>query len=275
MLKNETKSETGSPVARGENSLRQGKKTPKRLPLDGRRLMALVFWLLLVGGYVWYIRQSGQAPGDVLAGLRDFLSTSFFGPIIYIVLYTFRPLVFFPATGLSVLGGYLYGPLLGLVYSSIGAILSATLAYSVGRFFGTGFFKPEDDASHFVARYTRFLRANGFEAVLLMRLIYMPYDLVNYLSGLVRVSLGGFVLATLLGNLPGSLTFVLFGSAIGAESSSGRWFLAGFSLVMLVVGIGLSRWLRKRRRDLNEDQPLAGLADEPEPVAVVSAGPGQ
>ncbi len=275
MLSNETKAKTESAVAKEGSVPGQKKQPQRRFPLDGRKLIALAFWILLVGGYAWYIRQSGQTPGDVLAGLRDYLSTSFFGPIIYIVLYTFRPLVFFPATGLSVLGGYLYGPLLGLVYSSIGAILSATLAYSVGRFFGTGFFQMEEGTSHFVARYTRFLRANGFEAVLLMRLVYMPYDLVNYLSGLVRVSLGGFVLATLLGNLPGSLTFVLFGSAIGAESSTGRWFLAGFSLVMFVLGLGLSRWLRKRRQDLNEEQPLPDLSEEAKPVAVASVGPGQ
>ena len=243
-----------------EESRMKQSQPPARLWLQSRKLVALLFWLLLVGGYFLYIRRTGQSPREVAQALQAFLEGNALGPLFYVVLYTVRPLVFFPATVLSVMGGYLYGPIWGLVYSSLGAILSATLAYLVGRYFGAGLFQENQDATHFMARYTRFLRSNGFEAVLIMRLLYLPYDLVNYLSGLVRVGLVSFVVATLLGNLPGSLTFVLFGSALSSESSQGRWFLAGFSLLMLVLGLVFSRWLRRRRRDLTGDEAAGAEA---------------
>ena len=44
-----------------------------------------------------------------------------------------------------------------------------------------------------------------------MRLVYVPYDLVNYLAGFLRIGWMPFILATALGSLPDTLSFVLFG----------------------------------------------------------------
>lgn len=224
----------------------------RRIPFDflwqhGKKFSAGLFWLALLGGYGWYMRSTGLSAQAAALQLRDFLAGSAWGPLLYVVLYTVRPLIFFPSTVMTAISGYLYGPALGTVYALIGGNLSGTLAYFVGRFFGGDLFAEEDgDANGFVARHAANLRRNGFEAVLVMRLIYLPYDLVNYLCGFVRVPWLQYATATLLGVLPGSLTFTLLGSVFTSESTSQRWLLAGFSLGMLLLGLGLSRWLRKR-----------------------------
>ncbi|MBI3958063.1 MAG: TVP38/TMEM64 family protein [Chloroflexi bacterium] len=225
---------------------------PRRTLFDflwqhGTKFSAGLFWLALLGGYGWYMRATGLSAQAAALQLRDFLAGSGWGPLLYVVLYTVRPLIFFPSTVMTAISGYLYGPALGTVYALIGGNLSGTLAYFVGRFFGGDLFAEEDaDANGFVARHAANLRRNGFEAVLVMRLIYLPYDLVNYLCGFVRVPWLQYATATLLGVLPGSLTFVLIGSVFTSESTSQRWLLAGFSLGMLLLGLGLSRWLKKR-----------------------------
>ncbi|MEZ4595105.1 MAG: hypothetical protein R3D55_28775 [Chloroflexota bacterium] len=43
-----------------------------------------------------------------------------------------------------------------------------------------------------IQRYTRRLRENSFETVLIMRLIFLPYDLVNYLSGFLKINWRAF-----------------------------------------------------------------------------------
>ncbi len=224
----------------------------RRSPADflwahGTKLTTGLFWLALLGGYAWYMRSTGLSVQEAALGLRDFLGESAWGPVLYVILYTLRPLIFFPATIMTAMSGYLYGPVLGTGYALLGGNLSGSLAYFVGRFFGDDLFDEDDpDASSFMARHAANLRRNGFEAVLIMRLVYLPYDLVNYLCGFVRVPWLHYATATLLGVLPGSLTFVLLGSVLTSESTSQRWLLGGFSLGMLVLGLGLSRWLKSR-----------------------------
>lgn len=214
----------------------------------GTKFSAGLFWLALLGGYAWYMRSTGLSAQEAALQLRDFLAESAWGPLLYITLYTVRPLIFFPATIMTAMSGYLYGPLLGTGYALIGGNLSGSLAYFVGRFFGGDLFDEDDaDANTFLARHAAHLRRNGFEAVLVMRLIYLPYDLVNYLCGFVRVPWLQYATATLLGVLPGSLTFTLLGSVFTTQSTSQRWLLAGFSLAMLLLGLGLSRRLKVRR----------------------------
>jgi len=212
----------------------------------GTKFSAGFFWLALLGGYIWYMRSTGLSAQAAALQLRDFLAGSAWGPLLYVALYTVRPLIFFPATVMTAMSGYLYGPALGTGYALIGGNLSGTLAYFVGRFFGGDLFGEEDvQASGFLARHAANLRRNGFEAVLVMRLIYLPYDLVNYLCGFVRVPWLPYATATLLGVLPGALTFTLLGSIFQSESGNQRWLLGGFSLGMLLLGLGLSRWLRR------------------------------
>lgn len=225
----------------------------RRTPADffwehGAKFSAAIFWLALLGGYLWYMRATGLSAQEAALQVRDFLGQSAWGPLLYILLYTLRPLIFFPATIMTAMSGYLYGPVWGTLYALTGGNLSATLAYFVGRFFGGDLFDEDDaDASGFMARHASNLRRNGFEAVLVMRLIYLPYDLVNYLCGFVRVPWLQYATATLLGVLPGSLTFTLLGSVFTSQSTSRRWLLAGFSLTMLVLGLALSRWLKARK----------------------------
>lgn len=212
----------------------------------GRKGVAALFWLALLAGYTLAVRRTGLTPVALALWVRDLLAETAWGPLIYILLYTLRPLIFFPATLTTGIAGYLYGPLWGTVYTTVGANLSATVAYLVGRFFGADLLPDDPEDPGRIARYADALRRNGFEAVLIMRLIYLPYDLVNYLAGFVRVPWPHFALATLLGILPGSLTFVLLGSAFQASTTTQRVLLALFSLITLVIGLGISRFLRRR-----------------------------
>lgn len=224
------------------------------LRTHGTKISAGLFWLAILGGYGWYMRAAGIGPQQAALHVRDFLAGSAWGPLLYVLLYTLRPLIFFPATAMTAMSGYLYGPLWGTLYALLGGNLSGSLAYFVGRFFGGDLLGRQDpavekpDADGFVARYAAYLRHNGFEAVLVMRLIYLPYDLVNYLCGVVRVPWLQYATGTLLGVLPGALTFTLLGSVFHTESTTQRWLLAAFSLGMLLLGVGLSRRLRHRRQ---------------------------
>lgn len=226
----------------------------------GQKLVAAAFWVLLVGSYTWYYRANNLTTETALLQLVDLFS-SVWGPLLYIVLYALRPLIFFPATLLTLTSGAIFGAgsllnlALAVLYTAIGANTSAMVAYLVGRFFGQGLLQTQEGAegkAGLIQNYTDRMRNNSFETVLIMRFIFLPYDLVNYLAGILRIDWKAFLLATMLGSIPGTIAFVSFGASIDIkELAAGKtpefnpWVL-GFGLAILLVSLAISRYFKKR-----------------------------
>jgi uncharacterized membrane protein YdjX (TVP38/TMEM64 family) len=220
--------------------------------IHGTKLVALAFWLALIGGYWWYARANTLTPVESLQLLATFLTGSLLGGVAYVVIYVLRPLIFFPATLLTLLGGFLFGPVWGVIYVVLGSNGSALAAYFVARFFGQDLLQEQEGSQSFVNRYAQRLRDNSFETVLLMRLIFLPYDLVHYVAGFLRIDWRAFILATAIGSIPGTISFVLLGSSFGTldELAAGQvsvnpWAL-GLSIVLIVGSLIVSRILRRR-----------------------------
>lgn len=220
-----------------------------------QKLLAALIWLGLVGSFVGYSAISGRSPLETLQDLLELLRTPL-GPLLYILIYTLRPLAFFSAIVVTLLGGAIWGPVWGLLYVVVGSNMSATLAYAFGRVFGQGILKAgnQGSASGLVARYAERLRQNAFSTIMTMRLIYLPYDLVNYLAGFLRVPYRPYLLGSILGSIPGTLTFVLAGASLNINdifagrfsvSAINPWTLV-LSGVLFVAGLGVSRLLRGR-----------------------------
>jgi pyruvate/2-oxoglutarate dehydrogenase complex dihydrolipoamide dehydrogenase (E3) component/uncharacterized membrane protein YdjX (TVP38/TMEM64 family) len=217
------------------------------------KLAALVFWVGLIYLFERFRIQAGLSYGDTVLELITFLTTSFWGPLLYIGVYTLRPLILFPGTPLTILAGVLFGLWFGLVYTMIGATLSAMLAYWVGRFFGRGF-RLEDTL---IGSSVTWLRQRPFESVLFMRLFFLPYDLVNYGAGVLQVAWFPYLTATIIGIIPGVATFVVLGASIDLASFRANGlstdiinpaFLA-LSFAIFIIAVGLSRFLRRFRAE--------------------------
>ena len=232
--------------------------SPSWVQKHGQKLVAAAFWLLLIGLYAAYTVRNDLSPLETFRQLIGFLSTNAYGPLLFILLYTLRPLVFFSALILTVGAGFLYGPILGILYTIVGANLGASLAYLIGSFFGRGVLPTSGEGR--LQGYADRLRGNVFETVLTMRFLFLPYDLVNYLAGFLRVRYAPFILATILGSLPGTVAFVLFGASTDGDFSNGlpsvdaRVLLASAAIFALSL-LG-SRLLKRRERRKAELEDL-------------------
>lgn len=214
----------------------------------GPKAAALLFWLASIGGYQWYAAHNGLSPLDVVRHLVGFLGHNMYGPPLYILIYTVRPLLLFPGSLLTVAGAIVFGPVWGMLLVIIGSNASALLAYTVGRFFGQGMVQAGGSGG-VVQRYADRMRANGFETVFLMRLLFVPYDAVNYLAGFLHIRWLPFIVATALGSLPGTAAIVLFGASItsfdgGLPSFNPTVLVA--SVVLFVASLVVSRLLKRR-----------------------------
>ncbi len=149
----------------------------------GQKLAALVFWVLLIIAYQWYARANDLSPLEIVQRFLAFMQNGGWGALVYVILYAVRPLILFPSTILTLAGGFVFGPVLGVIYTIIASNISSTIAYYVGRFFGEGMFGEEplkvSETFRGLEKYVRRMRENSFETVMTMRFIFLPYDAVS------------------------------------------------------------------------------------------------
>ncbi len=213
-----------------------------------QKLVAFLFWILLIAGYQWYARSNQLSSFEVAQKLLNFLTNGHWGPLIYIVLYALRPLILFPSTILTLTGGFVFGPVFGVIYTVIASNISSTIAFFVGRYFGEGMLR-DDGSDNLIQRYARRIRENSFETVMIMRFIFLPYDAVSYLAGFLRIKYRPFILATALGSIPGTIAFIGFGASIEHFNGSIpklNLVTLGFSAAIFVVSIILSKVFKRR-----------------------------
>ena len=220
-----------------------------------QKLLAGTFWLVLLSVYGVYTVRTGASPLETLRQLVNFLSDSAWGPLIFIGLYILRPLFLFSAGLLTIASGVLFGPIFGVIYTVIGSNIGASLAYLIGRFFGSDMIEADENEAKGIQGYIKRMRENSFETVFIMRLIFLPYDLVNYLAGFLRINYVAFILATILGALPGTISFALFGASTGLSEGtpSFDWRILAASVGIFIVSLGISR-LVKRRESGGDDE---------------------
>jgi uncharacterized membrane protein YdjX (TVP38/TMEM64 family) len=164
---------------------------------------------------------SWPAIGGRLAGWRGFAAARpVMAALAYVGLYAGFVGLSLPAGGaLTVLGGALFGALLGGALAVAGASLGAVLLFLVarstlGRWLAAG-------AAPLVERLRPALQRDGFLGLLALRLIpVVPFWLTNLAPALLGMRLLPYAAATVRGIVPA--TFVLAGIGHGAQALLAR-----------------------------------------------------
>jgi len=221
-----------------------------------QRAVVAGIWVAAIVSWQIYQSSNGLSTTETAQRFIDTVGGSWWGIFAYVLVYLARPIVLFPASILTIVGGILFGPVLGVLVVVLAANASAMVAYGVGRLLGhapgTSDAVTGTEATSFARRWSNRMRDNSFETVLIMRLLFLPYDLVNYVSGMLRLHWMPFLLATALGSLPGTVSFVLLGASIdrvdeGIGGIDPATLVVG--LVIFVVSLALARLLRRRQPD--------------------------
>jgi uncharacterized membrane protein YdjX (TVP38/TMEM64 family) len=166
-------------------------------------------------------------------------------PIVYILLYVTTTILVFPSTALNMTGGAIFGPWLGLLWTSIGAVIAAIVSFAFTRTIGRKAIEKRLAGRWQVMDAE--VRRGGVFYMFAIRLVpIMPYGLVNFAAGLTSVTFQDYVVGTTLGTVPSVLPFVLLGSyGLKAVRTGDVLPLLGTLLLtgLLVAG---STWYRRR-----------------------------
>lgn len=205
---------------------------------------AIIFWLIALVLVRQYMQVNNLTFSELTNQFASLLTDNWYGPLLFIAIYILRPVILFPAALLTLLGGSVFGLFPGVLIVLVGGTLSSIIPYGAGRALSSDESPPTESEGR-LHRFIALLRENPFQAVLIMRLLYLPYDAVSVLVGSLRIHFWTFLLATAIGNIGGTLAYVGLGSSIQGDITTGDISFDPntliFSVVVLILGLGLSR----------------------------------
>jgi len=193
------------------------------------RLVLLLALLLVATGVAVAVR----LPRSVQ--IRDWahhVGPSF--PLVFLVCHALITVAPFPRTVLTLAAGLLFGPLTGVSIALTATTVSAVLALLLVRRLGRDAVAERLRHGALQTVNTR-LAQRGWFAVTSLRLIpVVPFSVLNYCCGVSDIRLRPYVLATIVGIVPGTVAVVLLGDAITGRTSPA---LLGVSAACAGVGL--------------------------------------
>ncbi len=183
--------------------------------------------------------------GDTAEVRNEIDSLGAWGPLLILALTLLHAVVFYPAEIVDAAAGFVYGftPALLLVMS--GWLLSALIAFAVGRSVARPLLDRWVGAERF-ERIEAAVERGGPVLLIGMRLVpIFPFSIVCYAAGAARVPLWRFVWTTAVGYLPITAVSVYFGTQLESLSLTDPLVLGtAAALVVLLFG---GHWVMRRQ----------------------------
>jgi uncharacterized membrane protein YdjX (TVP38/TMEM64 family) len=188
-------------------------------------------------------------------------------PLTFLAAHVVITVFPFPRTAFTLAAGLLFGPVLGVAIALVASTLSAVIALFLVRAAGWQLNRlvQHDGLDALNSR----LKQRGWLTVLSMRMIPMvPFSVLNYAAGASAVRVLPYVLATVVGLLPGTAAIVIFGDAL-TGSVSPLLFVVSFCTAALGM-VGLIYEIRSHRRHrakaVEADVAVADTSDAETPA---------
>ena len=186
-----------------------------------------------------------------MGAVSDFISRQnrILAPLVFVGIYAIATLLFLPGSLMTLLGGFLFGPLWGTFLNLAGATLGATLSFLAARYLAADW--VERKSSGWMRKLKRGVEEEGWRFVAFVRLVpVFPFNLLNYALGLTRINLYSYVVATAVFMMPGALGYTWIGY-LGGEAASGAEDLVSKLLLgigVISVALFVPSWYARRRR---------------------------
>lgn len=179
-----------------------------------QRVVFVVFLVLIIGLFLTsQIFGYNVDSENIRLHLRGF---GILAPLIFIIIYTLGTF-FIPATPFMIAAGILFGFKYGLLYTMISGFLSSTTIFIISRKLGKEW--TEKILQH---RYLKYL--NGYnkrlehgaiwDVIILRMTPIMPFNALNILLGVSKISARDYVLGTIVGLIPTNVLTVYVGALI-------------------------------------------------------------
>ncbi len=174
-------------------------------------------------------------------------------PLIYIGLYLVSTVFFLPGSPVTVLAGFVFGPLWGVFYASVASIISVSVAFLIARYVARDLVEGwvKDNAQF--RKIDEQVEEQGWRILMFTRLVpIFPFNLQNYAYGLTSIRFSTYVLVSAIFMLPGTAVFVQLGGAF-VSGEGNIWktllYLGVAGVLMLLLSL-IPKLLQKHQTKL-------------------------
>ena len=183
------------------------------------------------------------SPGVIKHFIQSFGSGAFF---VYVFLYLVNTISLIPPIGImSLTAGFVFGPLWGTVALMTGSFLGTTATFFISRHLGGHFVDKilKGRAREFQDK----LNQNGFKVILFIRLVpLLPWEVVNYASGLSRIKYRDYIAGTLIGIFPAVVIQTYFSDRVSNFNLQDPTLLVAIG-AFLLLGAVPAIYLKKKK----------------------------
>ncbi|MBF0378332.1 MAG: VTT domain-containing protein [Desulfamplus sp.] len=223
--------------------------SPDNLKSKGSNLKRIII-LLFIAAAVVSIRFSGVLDHFDSETLRKTVADwGIFAPVIYILIYTVAPVLFLPGLPITIVGGIIFGPVWGVIYTIAGATAGASLAFLISRYVARDWIKAKLTGSRW-RELDNDVELNGWKIVAFTRLVPLfPFNLLNYAFGLTSIKFIPYAVTSFISMLPACIAFVVFSSSLLdlLRGNVSKGLVVGIALIFLVALIPMI--LKKRSKN--------------------------
>jgi uncharacterized membrane protein YdjX (TVP38/TMEM64 family) len=154
------------------------------------------------------------------------------GPVGFLFVYAIGVLFFLPGSLLTLMGGAMFGPILGTFINLTGATLGAIGAFLISRYVGSRWIEKKIGGK--LVKLQNNVETEGWRFVAFVRLVPLfPFNFLNYALGLTRIKLVHYITASYICMLPGAIAYTYLGYA-GREAVAGAQDLV--QKILLALG---------------------------------------
>lgn len=213
---------------------------PRESRLAGLIKIGLVILVVVALVLSWrYTPLSEWASTENIANLFGQAAASPWALPIVIGIYAAASLVVFPITLLIAATAAAFGTWQGLLFATLGSMVSAMVTYTAGRKLGARMLRRYMGPR--MNRVASRVKDNGILAVTMLRLMpTAPFTLVNMIAGATKIRVLDYTIGTFLGLAPGILAMSALGGRIMNVLRDPTFLDVAIFVAIMIAWFGLS-----------------------------------
>lgn len=196
----------------------------------GLNMLLAVTVVVIFAAFVWGFEKLPVAEWSEAAS--DFAKRNgALGVIGFAAIYVLATLCLFPCAFLTIAAGMMYGAW-GIPLVIVSATIGATIAFLLARYLAFAKVNSLFERKPFTRALKTAIENEGLLFMVLLRVSpLIPFNLNNYLMGAAPVRFTSYLIATIIGTIPGTLLYIYLGTF-------GRGTVPQPEMKWLILGLG-------------------------------------
>ncbi|QQZ08476.1 TVP38/TMEM64 family protein [Heyndrickxia vini] len=166
--------------------------------------------------------------------LKEFISgNTKYTILLFLALWIIRLLLLIPGATLMLLGGICFNPILGIILSMVGIVLSETLVYIISRIFSSKKIKQNLESKY--PKLKTLLENYNYKFLALGIICPIaPSDAICFLAAAVGIKYSTYMLTIIISNIPLMIVYSLIGISLSDSLMGTVIVILSFALIAFV-----------------------------------------